>query len=227
MQTRRYALVAYVRNPVGEFVEHLRRELHPELPHLPAHLTVLPPRCLQGGELLALAMLEEVCSQVNPFEITLGDVETFVPVTPTVFIRVAHAAYRMRELHDQLNTKALAADEEWPYMPHLTIVKMSAEEQAQQAFMTARDRWAEFEGGRHIQVKELTFVREEEQNRFRAVGKCHGDPVAARDAKLSQPPAHLRNEFSQPGVDDDGAVRHHERRMVTSMRPNIVGEHAA
>ena len=166
MQTRRYALVAYVRNPVGEFVEHLRRELHPELPHLPAHLTVLPPRCLQGGELSALAMLEEICIQVNPFEITLGDVETFVPVTPTVFIRVAHAAYRMRELHDRLNTKTLAAEEEWPYMPHLTIVKMSAEEQARQAFMTARDRWAEFEGGRHIQVKELTFVREEEQNRW-------------------------------------------------------------
>src|SRR2546430_17426606 len=28
MQTRRYALAAYVRNPVGEFVEKLRRELH-------------------------------------------------------------------------------------------------------------------------------------------------------------------------------------------------------
>lgn len=166
MPTHRYALVAYVRNPVGEFVEHLRRELHPELPHLPAHLTLLPPRCLQGGELSALAMLEEVCSQVNPFEITLGDVETFVPVTPTVFIRVAHAAYRMRELHDRLNTKALAAKEEWPYMPHLTIVKMSAEDQAQQAFLTARDRWAEFEGRRQIQLKELTFVREEEQNRW-------------------------------------------------------------
>jgi len=166
MPTRRYALVSYVRNPVGEFVEHLRRELHPALPHLPAHLTVLPPRPLQGGELSALAMLEEVCSQVNPFEITLGDVETFVPVTPTVFIRVAHAAYRMRELHDRLNVKTLAAEEEWPYMPHLTIVKMSAEEQARQAFMTARDRWAEFEGGRHIEVKELTFVREEEQNRW-------------------------------------------------------------
>src|SRR2546426_8437819 len=166
MQTPRYALVAYVRNPVGEFVERLRRELHPDLPHLAAHLTILPPRLLHGSELLALEILEDICSQADPFEITLGDVETFVPVTPTVFIRVAHAAYRMHELHDRLNVKTLAAEEEWPYMPHLTIVKMSAEEQARQAFMTARDRWAEFEGGRHIEVKELTFVREEEQNRW-------------------------------------------------------------
>jgi 2'-5' RNA ligase len=164
MLTPRYALVAYVRNPVGEFVERLRRQLHPELPHLAAHLTVLPPRLLQGSEQSAVETLEEVCSEVAPFMVTLGDVETFVPRTPTVFIRVAEATYRMRELHDQLNTKALAAQEEWPYMPHLTIVKMSDEPQAQQAYRVARERWTHFRGSRGIQVSELTFVREVEQN---------------------------------------------------------------
>ena len=164
MQTPRYALVAYVRNPVGEFVEHLRRELHPDLPHLAAHLTILPPRLLHGSEFSALEMLDDICSQVDPFEIALSDVETFVPVTPTVFIRVAHAAYRMRELHDRLNTKALAAEEEWPYMPHLTVVKMSTEELAQAAYIMARDRWAQFEGSRRVPIQQLTFVREEEQD---------------------------------------------------------------
>ena len=164
MLTPRYALVAYVRNPVGEFVERLRRQLHPELPHLAAHLTVLPPRLLQGTEHSAVETLEEVCNLVAPFAVTLGDVETFVPRTPTVFIRVADGSYRIRELHDQLNTKALAAEEEWPYMPHLTIVKMSDESKAQQAYRVARERWAHFAGSREIQVSELTFVREEEQH---------------------------------------------------------------
>ncbi len=164
MLTPRYALVAYVRNPVGEFVERLRRQLHPELPHLAAHLTVLPPRLLQGTERSALEMLEESCSRVAPFEVTLGEVETFIPRTPTVFIRVAEGSYRMRELHEQLNTKALAAQEEWPYMPHLTIVKMSAEPQAQQAYRVAHELWVHFECSRDIQVSELTFVREDEQN---------------------------------------------------------------
>ena len=164
--TPRYALVAYLRNPVGEFVEHLRNQLHPEHPHLAAHLTVLPPRVLQGSELSAREILEEVCSQVEAFTVTLGDVETFCPLTPTVFIRVAHAAYRMRELHDRLNTGALAFPEDWPYMPHLTIVKMSDEAQAQQAYQVASDRWNAFEGSRKIQVSELIFVREEKQNRW-------------------------------------------------------------
>jgi 2'-5' RNA ligase len=164
MENPRYALVAYVHNAVGEFVESLRQELHPNLPHLPAHVTILPPRRLQGSEISALELLEEVCSRAEPFEVSLGDTETFIPVTPTVFIRVTHAANRLQELHDRLNTEALSANEEWPYMPHLTIVKLSSEELAQEAYRTARDRWAQFRGTRRIQIRELTFVREEDQN---------------------------------------------------------------
>jgi hypothetical protein len=51
-------------------------------------------------------------------------------------------------------------------MPHLTIVKISSEELARQAYLVARDRWAEFTGSRRIPVKELTFVREEGLNRW-------------------------------------------------------------
>ena len=151
---------------MGEFVESLRKELHPELPHLAAHVTLLPPRLLAGTESDALQTMEELCKQVEPFEVSLGEVETFIPVTPTVFIRVAHAAYRMRELHDRLNVNALAYNEEWPYMPHLTIVKMGAEDQAQDAYRVARTRWAEFDQSRCIEVRDLVFVREEGQNKW-------------------------------------------------------------
>src|SRR5947208_2235027 len=85
----RYALVSYVRNSVGDFVANLRRELHPALPHLESHVTILPPRPIPGDELAAREILEEVCAQTPPFEITLGEVETFIPVTPTIFIRIA------------------------------------------------------------------------------------------------------------------------------------------
>jgi 2'-5' RNA ligase len=161
MQKPRYALVAYLKNPAGEFVENLWRELHPDLPHLEAHLTILPPRPLQGPENSALQVLERICGNEEPFEVTLGDVETFIPVTPTVYIRVDSGAARMSELHSKLNTEALAFKEEWPYIPHLTIVKMSAEPPAQTAFQMARERWCHFAGSRRILLERLTFVRED------------------------------------------------------------------
>lgn len=166
MPARRYSLVAYVKSPLGQFVESLRSELHPALPHLAAHVTVLPPRILQGTEQAATELLEDVCSHADPFQIALGDVENFCPATPTVFIRVARAGYRLRELHDRLNTKVLAAKEEFPYMPHLTIAKFSDERRAQEAYKIAQERWARFEGPRKVEIRELTFVREQEENRW-------------------------------------------------------------
>ena len=157
----RYGLVAYVTGAAGEFVEHLRRELHPELPHLAAHLSILPPRLLQGSESSALQMLQRICSQAEPFEVDLGNVETFIPVTPTVYIRVDRAASRMCDLHSRLNTEDLAFHEEWPYIPHLTIAKMNAEQPAQRAFEMARERWASYSGSRRILLERLIFVRED------------------------------------------------------------------
>ena len=160
MPSSRYALVTYVRNPVGEFVEELRRELHPTKAHLAAHLTILPPRELTGTEAAALEFLEEACSRVVPFDVELGEVETFLPTTPTVFIQVKRAAYRIRELHDQLSGKELCCEENWPYIPHLTILKTELDEQARAACVVARERWAQFSGKRQVHVDELMFVRE-------------------------------------------------------------------
>jgi len=156
----RYALVTYVHNSVGEFVEKLRRELHPAMPHMPAHLTILPPRDLACTEQVALDFLEEACSRSVPFDVELGDVETFLPTTPTVFIQVKRAAYRMRELHDLLCLKGLNCVENWPYIPHLTIVKTELDEEARAAAVVARERWEQFQGKRQVHVDELVFVRE-------------------------------------------------------------------
>ncbi len=164
MSAALYALVAYVRDSVGLFAEDLRREIHPEHPDWPAHLTVLPPRLLLGSEEQATQVIEEVCRQFTPFEILMGSVETFAPTTPTVFIRVAYGAFRLRDLHDKLTRGALGANEPWPYMPHLTIAKLPDQARALRGTEIARQRWSDFRGPRIVHVAELTFVRQSETN---------------------------------------------------------------
>jgi 2'-5' RNA ligase len=160
MASSRYALVAYLHHPIGQFVENLRQELHPVIAHMPAHLTILPPRELRGTEQAALEFLEEACSRVVPFDVEMGDIATFLPTTPTVFIQVQRAAYRMRELHDQLCAHGLQCNEAWPYIPHLTILKTDLDQQARDAAAVAEERWAQFRGPRTVHVDELMFVRE-------------------------------------------------------------------
>lgn len=154
-----YAVVAYVRSPVGIFVEELRREMHPAHTHADAHITILPPRPLSGSEDEALQLLKEVCRTSTPFEVAMGDVETFIPVTPTVFLRVARGAYRMRELHDRLNRSGLKFNEPWPYMPHLTIVKMDTVEEVSKVVEIARRRWREYGDDRVVRITSLTLVK--------------------------------------------------------------------
>lgn len=154
-----YAAIAYVRNPVGIFVEELRRDLHPAHTHADAHLTILPPRCLAGTEQQALDVLAELCKTTAPFEVTMGDVESFAPATPTVFIRVAHGAYRLREMHDSVNRGALSYAEPWPYMPHLTIVKLDTLEELPKVIESARRRWDTFKLPRKIKIDSLAFVK--------------------------------------------------------------------
>jgi 2'-5' RNA ligase len=161
MLSVRYALVAYIKSPVTGFVENLRRELHPSLPHHAAHLTLLPPRPLHGTESEALHMLEQICGAVEPFELTLGEMQSFAPTTPTVYIGVGQGACRMEELHGQLNQQILAFSEEWPYVPHLTIAKMNNEQDAAQAVEVARQYWRDYAGSRRILLDRLTFVRED------------------------------------------------------------------
>src|SRR4051812_36991752 len=108
-----YALVAYLRDSVGHFVEGLRQELHPDHGHSPAHITVLPPRPLCGTEEEAIALLQRAVTQTEAFQVKLGEVETFYPTTPTVFVRVEHSAHRIRDLHDRLNVTPLTCNENW------------------------------------------------------------------------------------------------------------------
>jgi 2'-5' RNA ligase len=173
MPPLQYALVSYVESPIGRFVEELRHELSPEEGHHPAHITALPPRPITIPESQALEMIEEICRPVVPFQVTLGDVETFMPRTGTVFIRVAHAAYRMRELHDQLNVDGLKFEEPFPYMPHLTIFKMQDLQRARRSMLDARQRWDDYKGERTIWVDRLSFVRGSLEAGWQDLAKVH------------------------------------------------------
>jgi hypothetical protein len=154
-----YALVAYIGNGLGRFVEGLCAELHPKHAHLRAHVSVLPPRPLHGTEEEAIAELRRLCSQIVPFEIGFGEVETFLPTTPTVFLRTTLRAYRLRELHDLLNTGPLLYTEPLPFMPHVTIAKVDNSSRAAEVRNVSSRHWSEYNGPRTARIEELTFVR--------------------------------------------------------------------
>src|SRR3981081_560802 len=71
-----FALVIYVPDPLGSFLDEMRRELVPGCnPH--AHVSVLPPRPLAGDWQVAREQVRTLAEAWTPFDITLSPIAAF------------------------------------------------------------------------------------------------------------------------------------------------------
>src|SRR5581483_8545877 len=92
-----FALVSYIPDPLGKFLDSLRLELAPECrPH--AHVTILPPRPLKGPVEIAESELRQGASQFHAFEVKLGEVRLF-ELSEVVYIEVEAGEPELREMH--------------------------------------------------------------------------------------------------------------------------------
>src|SRR4051812_28103778 len=111
-----FALVSYIPDPLGRFLDDLRRQLTPRSkPH--AHVTVLPPRPLTAeiGESVHRLTIE--CQSATPFEVGLGDIQVFLK-TNVLYLSIARGEQDLHALHENLNSGQLEYDGPFPYHPH-------------------------------------------------------------------------------------------------------------
>jgi len=152
-----YALVIYVPDPLGRFLDDLRRELVPACnPH--AHVSVLPPRPLSGDWQEAREQVRELAGSWKPFDITLANIGIF-PVTNVIYIELGQGAAEMYRLHAAMNSKALQFDEPFAYHPHITLAQEIPGEHVEATRARAAERWAGFEGPRTFRAERAAFVQ--------------------------------------------------------------------
>jgi len=151
------ALVIYIPEPLGLFLDDLRRELVPGCePH--AHVSVLPPRPLAGDWRAASGQARVLAQQHAPFEIVLTEIRTF-PVTDVIYIEVGAGAGELRRMHAAINTGALAFEEPFPYHPHVTLAQKIARAEVAEVEEMASRRWQEYRGPRAFRAERATFVQ--------------------------------------------------------------------
>src|SRR5436305_854013 len=82
-----FALVSYIPDPLGRFLDDLRRKLTPSSDPR-AHVTVLPPRPLKAEIAESVRSLAVECQSATPFEVALGDIQVF-PKTNVLYLSIA------------------------------------------------------------------------------------------------------------------------------------------
>jgi hypothetical protein len=153
-----YAMVFYIPDPLGCFLDDLRRELvHHCNPH--AHVTVLPPRPLFVDLQTALDEIVQLAANWRPFDIELGHVQVFAE-TDVLFLNIAHdAEQELRRMHQELTVERLAFQEPYPYHPHVTLAQEIAHDAVPALTEVARRRWREYRGPRNFRAERAVFVQ--------------------------------------------------------------------
>lgn len=159
-----FALVSYFSGPLSDYLTRLRRELVPNC-EAKAHLTVLPPRPIQGSKENAVRGLSQGLQEFGPVHVELGDVEMFAE-SRVVYIAVNAGHVELERMHDALNTAAVAFEEPFPYHPHITLAQDIPAESLLSVLQHARDVWNRWPHSRSFLVEDLTIVQNSVDNRW-------------------------------------------------------------
>lgn len=152
-----YALVIYVPDPLGRFLDDLRLKLVPDCnPH--AHVSVLPPRPIVGDWQVAREQVRGLATGWQPFDISLTRISIF-PVTNVIYLELGHGAEEMHRLHAAMNSNALWFDEPFVYHPHITLAQEIPAGEVETVYARACQLWDEFEGSRTFLADRAAFVQ--------------------------------------------------------------------
>jgi 2'-5' RNA ligase len=174
-QVNAFALVTYLPDPLGKFLDDLRRELVPGcVPH--AHVTVLPPRPLSATPQIAIETVRSHISDFAPFEIELGEVQVFSE-TAVVYLGIGRGYKELLEMHRALNVAPLHYKEPYPYHPHITLAQDLIQQQSIELETVARRRWAEFPHPRRFKAESFVFVQNRARNFWIDLAQFHLDPA--------------------------------------------------
>ena len=165
-----YAVVAYLEGDLGKFVDKFRSAVSPEQSHLRAHITALSPRKLQINDAEAIKAFKK--KRFQPIDDRAGDVCTFRPLSPTIYLDLRNGQQAMWDLHRNLEAPPLLGKPDWPYVPHVTLAKLDEFKDVARVFQYARDRW-DYQSARELTISELVLVRRREE---RPVGRSSQYP---------------------------------------------------
>jgi 2'-5' RNA ligase len=165
-----FALVSYLPDPLGSFLDRLRRELAPEC-HAKAHVTVLPPRPIFRPLQEAWRELERGLQDFPPFRLELAKVQVF-PVTNVIYLSVGLGGQVLERMHTALNRGLFELNEPFEYHPHVTLAQELEPESWAAAAELAERRWRDFAHPRLFTVDQLTFVQNTLENRWKDLAGC-------------------------------------------------------
>lgn len=154
-----------VPDPFARELSEWRRKVNdPQADLVAPHITVVPPTAVDVHTLeWTLSHLDEVCKRHEPFSIHLRGTGSFRPISPVVFVAVAHGISACELLADDVRLGPLSTPRVFPYHPHVTVAHNVSDVLLDQAYEGLATFSAEFV------VRRMTMHTQESDGRWQAV----------------------------------------------------------
>lgn len=132
---------------LGELGAYRERFGDPLAHAIVAHITLVPPTVVADADRLQ-QVIDHLAAQVAhlaPYRLVLEGAGTFRPVSPVVFVPLAHGEQDTRRVEAAVRRGPLDRPLQFPYHPHVTVAHDLDEEWLDEAFEAMRPYRAEFE----------------------------------------------------------------------------------
>lgn len=150
------ALVTYIPDPLGSFLDQLRHSLTGEdAPS--AHVTILPRRPLSLPVEIASDQIVKFLAGFRSFAVELSSVRRFGQ-TNVVYVDISEGCARLHALHDALGMGDLAHDEEFEFRPHLTLCCPAPSADTKALHKSAKAAWESASMSRRFVVDEVVCL---------------------------------------------------------------------
>jgi 2'-5' RNA ligase len=175
-----YALVNYIPDPMGAYLNELRAELVPGC-KLRSHVTLLPPRELASPPEVLIGELEKRAPFLHSFNVTIGDIEIFES-TGVIYLGLRNGQHELLEMHRNLSGGIFSYEEPFEFHPHITLAQEIPADRLQECLNHAHARWHAWFHDRSFPVMNLTFVRNVNAIRWDTLSEHVLQPALLRTA---------------------------------------------
>ena len=172
-----YALVSYIPGRLGDFITNLRQDLVAACVAR-SHVSILPPRPLQGPPDVAAEQIRNLLLPFAPFEIDMPKIGVFEQ-TAVIFCEIGSGRDQLVELHEVMNAGALTYEEPFEYHPHVTLAQGFDPELLPGLYEMAYRRWEESAPSSRVLIENVTFVQNTANNVWIDLDECELRGLAA------------------------------------------------
>jgi 2'-5' RNA ligase len=169
--TRRrvFGVVIPVPEELARRADRVRRHYDPNFDRIGPHITVLPPRPLPLIRDQVVRAVRRIAGSSTPLHLSLGPIDTFLPVRPVVYAALSRGAAALGDLHRRLARGRLKGPEAFPYVPHLTLGQELDDGRLRRALRLARRVFSGKKGRVAWQADALVVVERRSETRWIAL----------------------------------------------------------